>query len=223
MHAGIILRPYVKGDLENSTLTIYTFDPETGKASTDEVVWTGLLGELPANIQTEHSAIKLVLNSKTNRPFNFHSSFATQNIDQSTRFCEGNKILSITESNSPQCLSDGSGEEDYPIKSDCQWTLKPQLGHDLVIEFLELDTELKVDSIYLFSGEQTTQTDLLLQLSGIKLPPKMILRGDAALLWLPVTRAIKLGGFTVELSITPYISVPNEEITTYDAVINLKD
>lgn len=203
MYAGLTLKPYVEGLPENSTLAIYAFDVEAGKANISQVVWAGLLRELPVHIQTESSAIQLILNSETSNPFSFHTSFATQNIDQSTRFCEGTKTLTITESNMPILLSDGSGEENYAINSSCKWILKPQANHDLVIEFLELDTELMVDTIFLFSGEKTTQTDLLLELSGNKLPPKIILEGESALLWFTSDARNQAGGFKAKLSITP--------------------
>ena len=223
MYAGVILKPYVEGAPKNSTLTIYAFDSKSDKAHVDEVVWSGLLSDLPAKIQTEHAAIQLVLAAKSNEGFKFYTSFTTKNIDLSPRFCEGNKTLTITESNSPLLLSDGSGAENYAINSSCQWILKPQAGHNLMLEFLELDTELNGDSIYLFRGEKTTQTDLLLQLSGDKRPPKMIVEGDAVLLWFTSDARNQAGGVTVELSITPHISVPIEQITAEDAVSSLND
>jgi serine protease len=211
MFAGISLRPYVEGKPQRSKLAVYPFDPAANDANSNEVIWAGLISELPAQIKTAAPAIKLVLNASSTEFFKFQTAFATKNIDQSTRFCEGNKTIAITDSTSPVLLSDGSGQQHYTINSDCKWTIKPQAGHDLVMEFLALDTELNVDSIYLFRGEKTAQTDLLLQLSGDKLPPKIIIEGDTALLWFVSDAQNQAKGFEVKLSLSPHSTNSDEK------------
>ena len=105
----------------------------------------------------------------------------------------------------PIMLSDGSGDDNYAINSDCKWTLTAKPGHDLVLEFLELDTEINVDSIYLFRGEKALQTKFLMRISGSQLPPKIVVEDGPALFWFTSDAQNQKSGFKVKVSSTPHL------------------
>ncbi len=204
MYAGFTLKPFVDGQAKQSTLSVYAYEFTDEGSDSSELIWGGLLSDLPPQIQTQYTSIRLELEAKSNKEFEFQVGYATQNVDQSTRFCSGRKELLIDDVTTPVILSDGSGNEDYAINSDCKWVLTPKPDHDLVLEFLELDTELNVDSIYLFRGKTTSQTELLMRISGAKLPPKIIVEGGPALLWFTSDAENQAAGFKLKISITPH-------------------
>lgn len=203
-YAGLTLKPFVEGQAKKSMLSVYAYDFAAKDSNSSELIWRGLLSDLPPQIETKYTAIKLELEVKSNKQFEFQSHFATQNIDQSTRFCKGQQALLIDYMAAPIMLSDGSGSENYAINSDCKWILTPQPGHDLVLEFLELDTELNVDSIFVFRGERTLQTELLMRISGAELPPRIIVEGGPALLWFTSDAQNQKAGFKVSITTTPH-------------------
>ena len=212
MYAGLTLKPFVEGQAKKSTLSVYAYDIVARDSSSSKLIWRGLLSDLPAQIQTKHTAIKLELEVKSSKQFEFQSHFATQNIDQSTRFCKGQQALLIGDMAVPIILTDGSGNENYAINSDCKWLLTPQPGHDLVLEFLELDTELNVDSIYFFRGERALQTELLMRISGAKLPPKIVVEGGPALFWFTSDAQNQKAGFKVSITTSPHKSDPDSNL-----------
>lgn len=203
LFAGMRLNPYVEGDSKRSSLAIYPIDAVTGDVDRHNAVYSGLLRELPVQIETTATALQLVITADANTSFQFATAFATRNIDQSTMFCSGIEAISITQSSAPVFLEDGSQAAPYSINADCKWLLTPQQGFDLVMEFLHLDTELDVDSLYLFRGDSTTQTELLMRLSGSELPPRLVIKDDQALLWFTSDAKNQGQGFTVKLSLGP--------------------
>jgi hypothetical protein len=206
LYDGLVLRPFVEGQSKKSTLSIYAYDSEAEGSNLGELIWGGLLSDLPAQIKTEYTALKFELEVNSNKGFEFQTRFETQNIDQSRRFCEGQKTITVDEMAAAIILSDGSGDNDYAINSDCKWTLAAKPGHDLVLEFLELGTEINVDSIYLFRGEEPLQTEFLMRISGSELPPKVIIEDGPALLWFTSDAQNQYQGFEVRITSIPHES-----------------
>jgi len=161
-YAGVVLKPFFEGKPDQSELKV--IDVES-----DEVVWQGLLTELPSSIESSNSALKLELNQNSKKKFSFGLNYVMQHINFSERFCKGQTVIS-----GETIIGDGS-------------------------------SEINTDSVYLFSGEKTLQTNFLARISGSKLPHKMIVEGNSALLWFVSNGEIQGQGFKVRITNEPKV------------------
>lgn len=199
-YAGLELKPYVEGDSGDSSLEVYTVSSQQDKKQ--EIVWRGLLKELPDKISTKKSAIKIILHAKSEQDFQFVARYATYNINFSERYCRGITTINIDDISTPVMISDGSAGLTYAAESDCKWLVKPKPGFNLKLEFIKVDTELEVDGIHIFRGATTSQSNFLMKITGDRLPPTIIVERDPVLIWFTSDKQNHGDGFSVRVSNT---------------------
>lgn len=197
---GLELNPYVEGGSGDSSLDIYAVSSQQGKKQ--DIVWRGLLKDLPDKISTEKSAIKLVLNAKSEQDFQFFAHYSMNNINFSELYCKGITTINIDDVSTPVLITDGSAGLVYAGESDCKWLVKPKHGFDLKLEFIKVDTELGVDGIHLFRGDTTSQSNFLMKITGDVLPPTIIVERDPVLIWFTSDKQNHGDGFSLRASIT---------------------
>lgn len=197
-YAGLELKPYVEGDSEDSSLEIYAISSQPNKKQ--ELIWRGLLKELPDKISTDQNAIQISLNAKSGKNFKFVASYATQNINFSERYCSGMTTINIDDISTSTLITDGSADLAYAAESDCKWLIVPKQGFNLKLEFVKVDTELDVDGIHLFRGATTSQSNFLMKITGDNLPPTIIVEQDPVLIWFTSDKQNHGDGFGLSVS-----------------------
>ncbi|WP_311260676.1 CUB domain-containing protein, partial [Xanthomonas sp. WCS2017Cala2-12] len=84
-------------------------------------------------------------------------------LDRSTLYCSGKN--DITELSGE--ISDGSGtENNYAEECDCKWQITVPEGYMISIAFTEMDTEEKIDNVFLFDGEYAIPEYAIARFSG---------------------------------------------------------
>ena len=193
-YQGLELKPYVEGKPKKSKLEI------RNNTDDQQVIWSGLLSDLPPSISTNASNIRVDLNADSSSKFSFNAKYATQNIIFSDVFCRGKQEIIFDQTSEPYILEDGSGALDYAGESDCKWLFQPAKGFDLKFEFLEFDTELHVDGLHLFRGDTTSQTNFLMKVTGAESPPAVLVERDPVLLWFTSDLPHSHRGFKLRVS-----------------------
>lgn len=92
-------------------------------------------------------------------------------------------------------IEDGSGERDYAYGTSCKWLFVAPPGHRVELDFLEMDTEGRVDVVHLFDGEHTLPERLMAMFSGHERPPRLTSRGEGVLVWFVSDRERQFGGW----------------------------
>ncbi|MFT6033844.1 MAG: hypothetical protein ACI854_002385 [Arenicella sp.] len=190
-YAGILLKPFIQGKPKKSTIR-FTSKPD------NVVLWQGPLSEVPSTIESSAADIDIELSAKTKSAFQFGLQYATKNINFAQIYCKG--VLVVDQ---PGVIDDGSGDNQYAANSDCKWLIKAVEGYDIGFQFTQLDTEVNVDSVYLFRGETTQQNNFLMRVSGSQLPYKAIVEQDDALLWFVSDEKNQGAGFSVTITREP--------------------
>jgi serine protease len=114
----------------------------------------------------------------SNKTLNSFIYFEAQAIDSSYLYCS--ETVHLTAKNG--IITDGSGEENYANNSSCKWELEVAKDKKIKILFDEIDTEAKIDQIYIFS-EYGTESPILAIFSGQNLPPQIITWTNKAMIW----------------------------------------
>lgn len=200
-YEGLILRPFVEGNAQDSTLLLEPLN--RNEKDSPKVIWQGQLSELPSEIASEHAEISVTLTSSSTENFAFESQFATRNIVFSEQFCRGTQEITLSQESPSFELNDGSGTNDYAAHSDCKWLLIPPIGYNLKLKFEQLDTEANTDVIHLFRGSETAQSNLLMKITGDKPPPPIVVEKFPVLIWFVADDQTQGEGFKVLVSITP--------------------
>ena len=105
--------------------------------------------------------------------------YEVSTVDSSALFCGG----TTTELTAKEgVLEDGSGESNYTGRNDCKWLITVTPGKKIRLDFLQFDTEPKLDQVYIFNGN-STKDPILAIFSGHKLPPPITSWGDTVLIW----------------------------------------
>jgi len=197
-YKGIEINPYIEGRPGKSRLEVVQNDHEA------QVIWSGLLSDLPSRLSSSTSNIRAILHADSKRKFSFGAKYATDNIVFSEEFCRGKQEISFNKDSEPYVLKDGSGPSNYAGESDCKWLFKPSAGFNLKFEFLNLDTELNVDGIHLFRGDTTSQTNFLMKVTGEQPPPAVMVERDSVLVWFTSDLHNSGKGFKLKVSqVTP--------------------
>lgn len=114
----------------------------------------------------------------SNKNQNSFLYFEAQAIDSSYLFCS--ETIHLTEKN--LTISDGSGKENYANNSSCKWEIEVAKNKRIKITFDEMDTEAKIDQIYIFS-DFGTESPILAIFSGQNLPPQITSWTNRVLIW----------------------------------------
>ncbi len=77
-------------------------------------------------------------------------------------------------------ISDGSGALPYGPNSDCRWRIRPDGARNVVIQFLEFDTQADTDFVSLYAGPDE-RSPLLGRFSGQTLPERLDSRSNEVL------------------------------------------
>ena len=192
-YAGIRFTNSVSGERGNMRMEIRSLvDPDNSLAQ--DLLWSGILDALPGSISFDAPAVEILLSGNAAKDFVFRSYYQVEAIDFEKRYCSGRQVIDEVTT-----IMDGSGDQSYAAKSDCQWLVMPKEGKSIHLHFASLDIELN-DKIYLFRGEQQLQRDLLVTISGNELPPNMIIKNGAALLWFVSDPENEQSGFSIDVS-----------------------
>ncbi len=116
--------------------------------------------------------------------------FEAQAIDSSYLYCT--ETLHLTDKRGT--IGDGSGEENYAINSNCTWEVEVSKDKRIKITFEEIDTEAKIDQIYIFS-DYGTESPILAIFSGQNLPPQITTWTHKALIWFVSNVAVNYKGW----------------------------
>lgn len=188
---GLTLKPYVQGKVRKTQVRI-TSQPD------NNLVWEGLATQLPASIDTTSTHLDIELIAKTKSDFTFGLQYATKNIEFAEVYCKG--LIVIEE---PILIEDGSGDKSYAANSSCKWLIKPKEGFDIGLTFTDLDTEINTDGVYLFRGNGTQKSNMLMRITGKELPHKIIVQQSEVLLWFVSNDSVEGQGFKVQVSQEP--------------------
>ena len=187
---GIRLQNALSGAPSDTLLTIRKLD------NSGEILWQGELRALADSLIIPAGGFEFELQIKPNSPtFRLRSRYAVMAIDLEKRYCSGKTTIRDTKR-----INDGSGTAPYAARSNCQWLIKAKPGKAIRIQFTSLDIDPGTDKIYLFSGDSTAQTNLLVTLSGSKIPPTYQIEGGDALLWFLSDQAAEAQGFSADIS-----------------------
>lgn len=116
--------------------------------------------------------------------------FEAQAIDSSYLYCT--ETLHLTDKRGT--IVDGSGEENYANNSNCKWELEVSKAKRIKITFEEIDTEAKIDQIYIFS-DYGTESPILAIFSGQNLPPQITTWTHKALIWFVSNGSVNYKGW----------------------------
>ena len=114
----------------------------------------------------------------SNKNQNSFLYFEAQAIDSSYLYCS--ETIHLTDKNG--IISDGSGDENYANNSSCKWEIEVAKNKRIKITFDEMDTEAKIDQVYIFS-DFGTESPILAIFSGQNLPPQITSWTNHVLIW----------------------------------------
>lgn len=113
--------------------------------------------------------------------------YETIPVDSSKLYCSEQKLAELPQG----FIEDGSGEENYAGNQACKWLIRAPAGQRIRVRFEQLDTEPKIDFVYLFDGNGTHER-IIAMFSGNELPPEVTSLGNQVLVWF-VTDDIRHG------------------------------
>jgi hypothetical protein len=142
------------------------------------------------NLPFEFKADSFVVSTNKNLKSNIYLYFEAMAIDSSYLYCT--ETLHLTDKRG--IITDGSGEENYANNSNCKWELEVSKEKRIKITFEEMDTEAKIDQIYIFS-DYGTESPILAIFSGQNLPPQITTWTHKALIWFVSNGAINYKGW----------------------------
>lgn len=114
----------------------------------------------------------------SNKNQNSFLYFEAQAIDSSYLYCS--ETIHLTDKNG--IISDGGGNENYANNSSCKWEIEVAKNKRIKITFDEMDTEAKIDQVYIFS-DFGTESPILAIFSGQNLPPQITSWTNRVLIW----------------------------------------
>jgi len=138
------------------------------------------LTELPVRIDVPGRTARVVLDTESGARPDFLIEYRSKTINFRTRYCTDNPVAEIT---SEGVVEDGSGDNPYAPLCSCKWLITAPPGKVIRINFLQFDTEARVDWVYFFNGNTTQQQQLMARFSGPDIPPQLTTWGNQALLW----------------------------------------
>ncbi len=186
---GIRLQNTLSGAAPDTVLTIRKLD------ESKQILWHGKLSMLADSLVIPADGFEFELQIGANSPpFSLRSRYAVVARDLEKSYCSGKTIIQDTTS-----IEDGSKNAPYAALSNCQWLIKAKPGKAIRIQFTSLDIDAQTDKIYLFYGDTTTQTNLLVTLSGSEIPPAYRIDGGDALLWFLSDESGEAQGFSAEI------------------------
>jgi hypothetical protein len=106
-------------------------------------------------------------------------NYELEPIDSSILYCS-ETIFVI---DSVGIVTDGSGTADYANNCNCKWIITAPEGKRIKLEFIQFDTQPKVDFVHLFAGNATLQENTLAMFSGPSKPPIIVSPTNQILLW----------------------------------------
>nr|MBX2847509.1 CUB domain-containing protein [Acidiferrobacterales bacterium] len=189
VYKNLTLLNSVTGKPRESTVTF--IDTLT---SPQKLLWTGLVTDLPPKLEFEANQVKVELVTSRRADFEFQANYQFMPIDFEKRYCS--ERINVDQK---QVLEDGSGQLNYAALSDCEWLIAGRDNHSVVIDFTALDIS-EEDTLHLFSGNTRQQRNLLMTLSGKKIPPSIKVNQGPVLLWFVSDEESQNQGFTAKVA-----------------------
>ena len=118
-------------------------------------------------------------------------SYVANPIDSSILYCNDVKYYETPSGD----FSDGSGDNDYANNAACKWQITVDKTKHIKLEFDLMDTQGNIDFVYVYSGAETLNENLLAKFSGQNIPPKVVSPGNEVLIWFVTDKAISGKGW----------------------------
>jgi len=123
-------------------------------------------------------------------------------VDSSRLFCADINTVSKAK----DTISDGSlifsGDSlldiPYAASVSCKWHIKAPTGQRIKLDFLQMDTQLNTDKLYLFDGKETIQRQQIGMFSGDSLPPSIVTPNNELLLWFVTDQSVQHKGWKLK-------------------------
>lgn len=116
--------------------------------------------------------------------------YKVQTLDSSQLYCSGTQFITAPNGD----IEDGSGAKNYTNRCDCKWQITVPAGKKIRISFSEMETEAKIDFVYIFNGIKTNDP-ILAMFSGNKLPPVITSWSNSVLIWFSSNENNHFGGW----------------------------
>ncbi|MCH2190929.1 MAG: S8 family serine peptidase [Gammaproteobacteria bacterium] len=181
---------------------------EVHSPSENEIIWSGLVRDLPASIDTTVKAVSIKLFASRKVKESLFIEYEALPFDPASEFCSGLEEVALNFSERIKIIEDKSWGSDYANLSDCSWLVRFPAEFDLNVEILELDTQEQFDSLSLFNGGKPLNRDLIASVSGrlnkheISQLPRFKFGSGVTLLWFLSDAEITAGGFKIKLWLT---------------------
>lgn len=188
-YSGISFVNSISGSPKQSYITFNNL-----AENTDQPLWSGLVADLPTELEFDSSSVQVELINSRKSDFQFHANYQFIPIDFEKRYCSERVTI-----NNETVVNDGSGKFNYAALSDCEWLLQGQEGKAITIEFSALDIDTS-DKLYIFSGDARLQKNLLTTFTGNEPPPKVVVKSGSVLLWLVSDQDKQKQGFSAEVN-----------------------
>ncbi|MFD2941783.1 S8 family serine peptidase [Flavobacterium notoginsengisoli] len=164
----------IDGDFKNAILRFRS----NNRPNIDIKISDWKIGK-PVVISDPNTTVELIVNGASKKA-EFKIYYEVLPLDRSTLYCSGkNDIAELSGE-----ISDGSGtENNYAEECDCKWQITVPEGYRISIAFTEMDTEEKIDNVFLFDGEYAIPEYAIARFSGTNLPPIVVSRTNSVLIW----------------------------------------
>ncbi|HEU0126292.1 S8 family serine peptidase [Flavobacterium sp.] len=164
----------IKGDFKNAILRF-----KSGNHNPIDIKLNEWKKDRPVVISNPNADVEFIANNASKKA-SFKLFYEVLPLDRSTMYCSGKNY--ITELSGE--ISDGSGPEtNYAEECDCKWQITVPEGYRISIAFTEMNTEEKIDNVFLFDGEYAIPEYAIARFSGTTLPPIVVSRTNKVLIW----------------------------------------
>jgi len=135
----------------------------------EDTLWNRYkLSKMPDQLFVPSASIELLLETGSFRKNDLLKlAYHGKTIDSTTLYCDGITYLSDESGQ----ISDGSEEGNYSNNCSCKWMITAPAGKRIKFTFDELQTEAKVDFVYLVDGRTAIPQNFIAKFSGRNIPP----------------------------------------------------
>jgi hypothetical protein len=181
---------YLEADISNIK------NPEKHSFSivVNDSVWNEYkLSNTPPQLFIPSSSLKVKMqNASLRKKDIFKINFHGKSVDSTRLFCSETRYLDL-ESGS---IEDGSGENNYTNNCSCKWIITVPQGKRIKFTFDQLDTQAKVDFVYLVDGQTAIPENFIAKFSGQNIPPVVVSRTNEVLVWFVTDKSSTGQGWT---------------------------
>jgi hypothetical protein len=146
----------------------------------DNIIFENYITELRSGIEIPGSNVEMKFKGgKKSLPKHLRINYFVETIDSTKLYCSETIYIEKEEGQ----IDDNSGVANYSNNCNCKWQISAPENTRINLEFIEFDTEAKVDFVWLFDGTTTNPDNIIAKFSGDKIPPSVTSRTNKVLLW----------------------------------------